>query len=252
MDTFTFDLNILTAFLAGVVAFLSPCVLPLIPGYLSIVTKLSYEDLTSGGENISRVRSIIIPSVVFVFCFTTVFVSLGAFSTQIGSFLTANKILLLKIIGVLIIIFGIFSMELIKIPQLYREKRMNLPENNKGLVGTYFLGIAFGFAWTPCVGPILASILLYAGTMENSLKGAYLLMVYSLGLGLPLILMGLVFNKTLNSFKTIRKYYPFYNYVVGGALIAIGILMLTNNLHQLNIYGQKVMDFLGISFWKSF
>ncbi|NIP31571.1 MAG: cytochrome c biogenesis protein CcdA [Candidatus Dadabacteria bacterium] len=251
MNPGSFDIGILTAFIAGLIAFLSPCVLPLMPGYLSIITKLSYEDLTSD-EDISRFSSIILPSIIFVLGFSTVFILLGAFSSQVGIFLTTNKVLLLKIIGILIIIFGIFSMEIIKIPQLYGEKRVGFPHNNKGFFSTYLLGIAFGFAWTPCVGPILASILLYASTTENSITGAYLLMIYSLGLGVPFLLMGLAFSKALITFKIIRKYYNFYKFIVGGALILIGILMLTNNLYQLNIYGQKVMDFLGIDFWKTF
>lgn len=252
MNTGVLDASIVTAFLAGIVAFLSPCVLPLMPGYLSIITKLSYEDLTEN-KNISKFSIIFVPSLIFVLGFSTVFVSLGAFSSQIGNFLSANKIFILKVIGVLIILFGIFSMELIKIPWLYREKRVEYKEkNNGGLLSTYLLGMAFGFGWTPCVGPILASILLYASTADGNLTGPLLLLVYSLGLGVPFILTGLAFYHALNTFKTIRKYYKYYKFIVGGTLIIIGILMLTNNLFQLNIYGQKILDALGIDFWKNF
>ena len=251
MNPGTFDVTILTAFLAGIIAFLSPCILPLMPGYLSIITKLSYEDLIENND-ISRIISVFIPSVVFVLGFTTVFTLLGAFSSNIGSFLTANKFLLIKTIGILIIIFGIFSMEFIKIPQLYAEKRVNFPKSNKGLFSTYLIGIAFGFVWTPCVGPILASILLYVSTTEDTFIGICLLMSYSLGLGLPFILMSLGFSKALNTFKFIRKYYFLYKYIIGISLILVGLLILTNNLYQLNIYGQKIMDYLGIDFWKNF
>lgn len=252
MDSFVLDASILTAFLAGIIAFLSPCVLPLMPGYLSIVTKLSYEDL-SESDDISKFSTIFIPSLVFVLGFSTVFVSLGAFSSQIGNFLAANKPLILKIIGVLIIIFGLFTMEIVKIPWLYKERRLSGNDTKKGgLIGNYILGIAFGFGWTPCVGPILASILLYASTAEGTFKGPLLLLVYSIGLGIPFILTGLAFCHALNTFKTIRKYYNYYKYVVGGALIFVGVLMVSNNLYQLNIYGQKVLDMLGIDFWKNF
>ncbi len=245
-------LNVGGAFLAGLISFLSPCVLPLMPGYLSIITKLSYEDLTEN-ENISKFSTIFIPSLVFVLGFSTVFILLGAFSSQVGNFLSANKTLILKIIGILIILFGIFSLELIKIPWLYREKRVDYKANNRGgLISTYFLGFAFGFGWTPCVGPILASILLYASTAEGSFSGPFLLFIYSLGLGVPFILTGLAFCQALNTFKSIRKHYQYYKYIVGGALILIGILMVTNNLFQLNIYGQKVLDTFGIDFWKNF
>ena len=246
------DASILTAFLAGIVAFLSPCVLPLMPGYLSIVTRLSYDELVES-ENISKFSTIFIPSLVFVLGFSTVFVSLGAFSSQIGIFISANKALILKIIGVLIILFGLFTMELVRFGWLNRERRLDYSQQNKGgLAGNYLLGIAFGFGWTPCVGPILASILLYASTAEGSFKGPLLLFVYSIGLGIPFILTGLAFYKALNTFKLIRRYYSYYKYIVGGTLIIVGILMFTNSIFQLNIYGQKILGFLGIDFWKSF
>lgn len=245
-------LNIGGAFLAGIISFLSPCVLPLMPGYLSIITKLSYEDLTEN-KDISKFQTIFIPSLIFVLGFSTVFILLGAFSSQVGNFLSANKIIILKIIGVLIIIFGIFSMELINIPWLYREKRVDYKESEKGgLLSPYLLGFAFGFGWTPCVGPILASILLYASTAEGSFAGPFLLLIYSLGLGLPFILTGLAFSQALNTFQIVRRHYKYYKYIVGVSLILIGLLMLTNNLYQLNIYGQKVLDALGIDFWKNF
>ncbi|MCZ6469534.1 MAG: sulfite exporter TauE/SafE family protein, partial [Candidatus Dadabacteria bacterium] len=150
------------------------------------------------------------------------------------------------------ILFGLFSMDIIKIPQLYRERRLNIPEGNLGLVGTFLLGIAFGFGWTPCVGPILASILLYASTSEGAGKGAALLFVYSIGLGLPFILTGLALSKALTAFGWIKRHYNLYKIIVGGTLVAVGLLMLTNNLFYLNIYGQRALDFIGVDFWKTF
>jgi len=245
------EISWLFAFLAGVVSFLSPCVLPLIPGYISLVSKLSFEEL-SGCTPESKVRKILIPSIFFVLGFSAVFVMLGASASYIGSFIQQNKILLLKISGIIIILFGLFSMDVIKIPQLYRERRLNLPHHKLGLIGTFFLGIAFGFGWTPCVGPILASILLYASTAEATGKGAALLLVYSAGLGLPFLLTGLALSTALGAFTWIKKHYGVYKITVGGTLVVVGILMLTNNLFYLNIYGQKLLDFAGIDFWKSF
>lgn len=241
----------LFAFLAGVVSFLSPCVLPLIPGYVSLVSKMSFEELTDG-ETEGRASKVFIPSLLFVLGFAFVFVTLGASASFIGTFIQENKLLLLKISGVIIILFGLFTMDIIKIPQLYRERRINLPQGNLGLVGVFFLGIAFGFGWTPCVGPILASILLYASTAEGAGKGALLLLVYSLGLGLPFLITGLALSKALSAFGWIKRHYAFYKIIVGGTLVAVGLLMVSNNLFYLNIYGQKVLDFLGIDFWKSF
>jgi cytochrome c-type biogenesis protein len=239
------------AFLAGIVSFLSPCVLPLIPGYISLVSKLSFNELTECSTE-NRIKKILIPSIFFVLGFSVVFVLLGASASYVGVFLRENKILLLKISGIVIILFGLFSMDIIKIPQLYRERRLNLPHRNVGLIGTFLLGFAFGFGWTPCVGPILASILLYASTTEAAGKGAALLFVYSVGLGLPFIITGLALSTALGAFGWIKKHYGFYKFVVGGTLVAVGLLMVTNSLFYLNIYGQKVLDLAGIDFWKSF
>lgn len=239
------------AFLAGVVSFISPCVLPLIPGYVSMVSKLSFEDLTKDGTE-GKVGKILFPSILFVLGFSAVFVTLGASASFFGVFLQQKKILLLKISGIIIILFGLFSMEIIKIPQLHRERRINLPESNLGLIGTFFLGIAFGFGWTPCVGPILASILLYASTSEAAGKGAALLFVYSVGLGLPFLVTGVALSRALKAFGWIKRHYSLYKVIVGGTLVLIGTLMVTNNLYYLNIYGQKILDRAGLDFWKSF
>lgn len=245
------EVSLIFAFLAGLVSFLSPCVLPLIPGYISLVSKMSFEELTEGGTE-GKALKVLIPSVFFVLGFSFVFISLGAGASFIGTFLQQNKILLLRISGVFIILFGLFSMDLLKINQLYRERRVNLPDGNLGYIGTFLLGIAFGFGWTPCVGPILASILLYASTAEGAGKGALLLFVYSLGLGLPFIITGLALSKALSAFGWIKKRYNLYKIIVGGTLVIIGILMVTNQIFYLNIYGQKVLDMVGIDFWKTF
>ncbi len=241
----------LFAFLAGVISFLSPCVLPLIPGYVSMVSKMSFEELTDGSME-GKASKIFLPSLFFVLGFSFVFVSLGAGASFVGTFIQENKVLLLRVSGVIIILFGLFTMDILKISYLYRERRLNLPAGNIGLVGTFFLGIAFGFGWTPCVGPILASILLYASTAEGAGKGAALLFVYSIGLGLPFILTGLALSKALTAFGWIKRHYNLYKIIVGGTLIAVGVLMLTNNLFYLNIYGQRALDFIGLDFWKTF
>ena len=239
------------AFLAGIISFLSPCVLPLIPGYVSMVSRMSFEELTGGAAQ-GKTTKILVPSLLFVLGFSCVFVSLGAGASFLGTFLHQNKVLLLRISGVIIIIFGLFTMDLLKVPFLYRERRLNIGGGNMGNVGIFLLGIAFGFGWTPCVGPILASILLYASTAEGAGKGALLLFVYSIGLGLPFIITGLALSKALTAFGWIKKHYNVYKIVVGGTLVAVGLLMVTNNLFYLNIYGQRVLDSLGIDFWKTF
>ena len=251
MNTVGPEVSWIFAFLAGVVSFLSPCVLPLIPGYVSMVSKLSFDELREGTPE-GRVKKILVPSILFVLGFSFVFVTLGASASFLGAFIQQNKLLLLKISGAIVIVFGLFSMDLIKIPQLHRERRISLPQANLGLIGTFLLGIAFGFGWTPCVGPILASILLYASTADAAGKGAALLFVYSVGLGLPFLITGLALSHALKAFSWIKRHYGLYKITVGGTLVFVGILMLTNNLYYLNIYGQKVLDQVGVDFWKGF
>ena len=245
------NVGVLASFFAGVIAFLSPCILPLMPGYLSVVTNLSYEDL-SDGRNLPRFSKVLLPSIVFILGFSTVFVSLGVFSSQLGGLISANRTLLLRIAGIFIILFGIVVMEVVKFPFLEKERRIDLPRQGGNLLGTYILGLAFGLGWTPCVGPILGSILLYASTVEGTLNAMGLLAVYSLGIGIPFIIVGLAFNSALRSFRSFRKYYPYYKYAVGSGLVIIGIMMFSNEIHYLNIYGQKIFDALGIDFWKKF
>ncbi|MGH7792413.1 MAG: cytochrome c biogenesis CcdA family protein [Thermodesulfobacteriota bacterium] len=251
MNTPVGEISFIFAFLAGVVSFISPCILPLIPGYITMVSKQSFEEIKEGTTE-RKVRQILFPSILFILGFSTVFVILGVSASFIGGFIARNKLLLLQISGGIIILFGLFAMELLKIPQLYRERRISLPQGNFGLIGTYFLGIAFGFGWTPCVGPILASILLYASTAEGAEEGAALLFTYSAGLGLPFLLTGLALSRALTAFNWIKRHYGFYKFTVGGTLIVVGILMVTNNLYYLNIYGQRVFDLAGLNFWQSF
>ncbi len=247
----TLDVGLFASFTAGVIAFLSPCVLPLMPGYLSVVTRLSYKDL-SESQSLPKFSRVVLPSVVFILGFSTVFVSLGAFSSHLGSLVAQNKTLLLQIAGIFVIFFGIFVMEIVKIPFLQTQRQISVSEKRGGLVGIYLLGFAFGFGWVPCTGPILGSILLYASTAQKTLDGVTLLAVYSLGIGIPFILIGLAFNGMLRWLRGVRKYYRFYNYIVGGCLIIVGIMMFSNDLYYLNVYGQKIFDALGIDFWKRF
>ncbi len=247
----TLEVSWVLAFIAGVVSFLSPCVLPLIPGYVSMVSKLSYDELKEGSPKL-RVQRVLLPSLLFVLGFSTVFVMLGTSASMIGNFLIKNKTLLLQISGFIIILFGLFVMELLKLGPLYREAKLDFHTRNLGHVGTFLLGVAFGFGWTPCVGPILASILLYASTAQGAHKGALLLFTYSLGLGLPFIITGLLLSQALSAFGWIKRHYGAYKYSVGGILVALGLLMLTNNIFYLNIYGQKFMSALGIDFWQRF
>ncbi len=238
------------AFLAGVVSFVSPCVLPLIPGYICLISGVSIQELKN--ETSVRIKKVLIPSILFILGFSAVFVALVVSASFLGGFLATHKTLLLKISGAIIVLLGLFFVGIIRIPQLYREKRFQITQSKYGWLGILLLGAAFGFGWTPCVGPILASILLYAGSVGGAGKGAALLFVYSSGLGIPFILCGLAFSRMLAAFNWVKQHYRIYNGAVGGILIAVGVLMVTNKLFYLNIWAQKFLSEVGLDLWKQF
>jgi cytochrome c-type biogenesis protein len=222
------DVGLLMAFTAGIISFLSPCVLPLIPGYLSFISGVSVDELGDSSSN-SRMK-VLKATLLFVAGFAIVFVALGASAGLAGGWLLYYRDILTKIAGVLIILFGLFTMELIKIPQLYSTKRFNIDKRKFGLWSALPIGMSFGFAWTPCVGPILASIYAMAMTSQDASQSVLLLAVYALGLGVPFILTALFFNVALGAFKWIKKNYRVINIVSGVLLIIMGVLIFTNKL----------------------
>ncbi len=236
------------AFLAGVASFLSPCVFPLVPGYLSALT------LKDGETEIPRgVFSLLVPIILFVMGFSFVFSLLGTSVSFLGSLLAENRGILSTVSGALITVFGLFTMEVIKIPALQKEKTVRIKTNGGGFAYVFLLGCAFAFGWTPCIGPMLASILSYAASSaassQETAKGVSLLLVYSAGLGTPFILTGVFFAKWKPLGSFIRRYYPAYKYIVGGLMVTAGLLISFDLLFYLNIYGQRVFDFLGIDLW---
>jgi len=228
------DIGIFMAFIAGIVSFLSPCVLPLIPGYLSFISGVSVDQLGQpSGHNRLRVLT---ATILFVIGFALIFVGLGASAGLLGVSLASYKSVLAKVAGVMIIIFALFTMEIIKIPQLYGTKRFQTTKSSFGLWGALPLGMAFGFAWTPCVGPILASIYAVALTSDTVNQGTFLLSAYALGLGIPFILTALFFNFALGAFQWIKKNYRVINIVSGLLLMTMGILLLTGKLNAINAF----------------
>ncbi len=232
------------AFLGGLASFLSPCVFPLVPGYLSALT------LKNGKTEIpTGVFPLIVPIVLFVLGFSFVFSLMGTSASLLGSVLAENRRILSMVSGVLIMLFGLFTMEVVNIPALRRERTARLKVNGGGLIYVFPLGCAFALGWTPCIGPILASILSYAASSRETAKGVSLLLVYSAGLGMPFILIGIFFTKWTAFASLIRKYRPAYKYTVGGMMIVVGFLMSVDLLFYLNIYGQRIFDFFGIDLW---
>jgi len=228
-------LSIPLAFVAGVVSFLSPCVLPLVPGYISMLSGETIEELKAGASGALAAR-IFRNSLAFVVGFSVVFVALGASATAVGTFLVAQKSLFNLVAGIVIIIFGLHLTGLVKIPLLYREARMSSGAPRRGLVGSFLLGFAFAFGWTPCIGPILTGILALAATRETVLQGMFLLATYSAGLAVPFLLTGLGLSQFLKFYGGFRKHLQVVEVLSGVLLIALGTLMAFNKLGMLSGY----------------
>lgn len=224
------------AFLAGLASFLSPCVLPLIPGYLSFISGVSIEEMQSEERQSERTRRIFFDACFFVAGFSLVFVLLGASATGIGNFLLARLALFNKIAGVIIILFGLHVMGLFRWGVLMREKRIQVRRKALGWPGSLVVGATFAFGWTPCIGPILAGILAYAGTQETVLQGVILLAAYSSGLGIPFLLTALSVEGFFRFFKQIKRWLRAIEVGSGLLLVGVGVLILTNRLTKLAGY----------------
>ena len=224
------ELSLLIVFTAGLLSFLSPCVLPLIPGYIAFVSGLSIDDMTESGWTDKKMTSAMLNSVMFVLGFSVVFVILGASATWLGGFFVQRLPLLISIAGVVIIIFGLQQIGLFKFGFMLPAKQIDLPAEKLGLFKAPLLGAAFAFGWTPCVGPILAAILTYAATMDTVGKGVMLLIVYSAGLGIPFLLTTVAMKGFFKLFSKIKKYMNFIQKISGAILVLLGILMITGKL----------------------
>jgi len=232
------NVTLLAAFGAGLLSFISPCVLPLIPGYLSYVSGLSLDDLRGGaaasaGPTAAATipgarRRVVIASLAFILGFSIVFISLGASASLIGQFLMARLTLLGKIAGAIIIVFGLHTMGVLRIEWLYQEKRVQSNRRPAGFIGATLVGIAFAFGWTPCIGPILAGILAVAAAQDTVGDGVRLLSAYSFGLGVPFFATALAINRFFAVFARIRRYYHAIEIVSGALLVIIGVLIFTN------------------------
>jgi len=231
----THQLSIPIAFLAGIVSFLSPCVLPLVPGYISMLSGATIEELKSGASAALLAR-ILRNSLAFVVGFSIVFVALGASATWVGKFLLARRILLNIIAGIIIIIFGLHLTGLVKIPLLYREARLDTGAPRRGLRGAFLLGFAFAFGWTPCIGPILTAILALAAQRETVFQGMFLLAIYSTGLAMPFLLTSLGLSQFLKIYAGFRKHLQVVEVASGVLLIVLGVLMVFNKLTMISSY----------------
>lgn len=224
------DVSLIAAFAAGFLSFVSPCVLPLIPGYISFVSGVSVEEMRGDTPPATSRLQIFFTSLAFVIGFSLVFVALGASATAIGKFMFAKLPLLSKIAGAVLIVFGLHTMGVFRLAFLETEKRVHAQRKPAGPLGAMLVGVAFAFGWTPCIGPILGGILAIAGSRNSVGEGITLLAVYSLGLGIPFLLTSLAINQFFGAAKRIRKYYHAIELTSGALLIAIGVLIITGQL----------------------
>jgi cytochrome c-type biogenesis protein len=223
------NISLIAAFGAGFLSFISPCVLPLIPGYLSFVSGVSLEEMKDDAAVMAR-RHVIVTSVAFVLGFSLVFIALGASASAIGTFLFRNSTILTKVAGALVIVFGLHTMGVFRLPFLETEKRLQAGSKPKTLLGAVMVGMAFGFGWTPCIGPILSGILTLAGSKETVWEGVVMLAVYSLGLGIPFLLASLTINKFFAVSARLRRHYHAIEVTSGVLLVGIGLLLFTDQL----------------------
>ena len=239
------DVSVISAFFAGFISFLSPCVLPLVPGYLSYMS-----GMTVGEAGEAKARHTATVALAFVLGFTLVFVAFGATATVLGSFLLENKEQFARVGGVLIIIMGLIFMGVIRAPFLYREARFH-PRPEAGMWGSVPLGAAFAFGWSPCIGVTLGAVLTMAAgrSIEGGAgEGAFLLAVYSLGLGIPFILAGLGISRLTSVLGWFRRHIRVVNFVSGALLVLVGLLFVTNQVFRLSVWIQKNVPALE-SFW---
>jgi cytochrome c-type biogenesis protein len=230
------------AFVAGLVSFLSPCVLPLVPGYLSAITGVSPADIQSQDW-----RRVLGPSLLFIASFSAIFILLGLAATQIGSSLRENQDLLTNVGAVLLIVMGVLFIGAMFIDRLNREWRIDALVERAGRGGPIVAGAAFSIAWTPCVGPTLGGIFTLAAIDGEALHGAFLLAVYSLGLAIPFLITALAFSRATEAFAAVKRHYRAITATGGAILIAMGVLILSGGFTELNNWAQRVTNELGLN-----
>jgi cytochrome c-type biogenesis protein len=235
------NVTLLAAFVAGFLSFISPCVLPLIPGYISFVSGVSVEEMRADVTPATSRLQVFLTSLAFVLGFSIVFVLLGASATAIGKFMFAKLPLLSKIAGAILIVFGLHTMGVFRLSFLEVEKRVHANRKPAGPLGAILIGMAFAFGWTPCIGPILGGILAIAGSKNSVGEGVTLLAVYSMGLGIPFLLTSLAINQFFGAAKRIRRYYHAIELASGALLIAIGLLIVTGQLTIITRYLQPYL-----------
>jgi cytochrome c-type biogenesis protein len=227
-------------------SFLSPCVLPLVPPYLCFIGGVSLEQISEDEELAPGVmRAVVLSAVVFVLGFSTVFIALGATASTIGDFIVDYMDILSKVAGGVIIVLGLHFIGIIRIPILYREARFHAEKKPAGLIGPYIIGLAFAFGWTPCVGPVLAAILMVAGSESSITYGMGLLAVYSAGLGIPFILAAVAMKPFMDFMARFRRHLQTVERVIGALLVLTGILFMTGSMADIAFWILETFPSIG-------
>lgn len=234
------------SFIAGVLMFLAPCTLPLVPGYLAFISGVSLSELKKDQISSAIRRRVFINGVYYVVGFSVVFIFLGSLFGSLGSLLGANRLLLARLGGVLVIFFGLYLMELIRLPKILGEQRWHLEKIlEPGHRSSSFLfGATFAFGWTPCIGPILGSILLLASQTATAAGGAWLLIIFSLGMAVPFLLLAWGIGTSATYLKKLDKYLRTISIIGGGLLVFMGILMLTDKFNLFLNFTYQLFDFI--------
>jgi cytochrome c-type biogenesis protein len=238
------SVSLLTAFAGGLASFVSPCVLPIVPGYLSFISGVNVSQLKGDDVPAHLARRVALTSVIFVLGFSTVFVTLGAAATLVGYMLQKYKRELGMIGGLVVIVLGLHTAGFFKIPWLLYEKRAEVREKPLGFLGAYVVGLAFGFGWTPCIGPILGTILFFAAQQGTVAKGVVLLSFYSAGLGIPFIVSALAINRFFRASGRLKRHMRAVEVVSGLLLVAVGLLLVTDRLALLAQWFSRMFPWL--------
>jgi len=241
------DVTVWGAFLAGLISFLSPCVLPIVPPYLAWIAGLSFEDLQKADEESGRVGRLLASAAAFVLGFSTVFIALGASASVFGQAMRRVVAMTVSVgghdinvigavAGLVILVFGLHFLGVFRIGLLYREARVTVDSKPAGLVGAYLMGLAFGFGWTPCIGPVLAAILFVAGSEDTVARGAALLAVYSAGLGVPFLIAAAFAGRFLRFSSGFRRHMGKVEKVMGALLVATGVMFMTGTMAEISYW----------------
>jgi cytochrome c-type biogenesis protein len=233
------QVSILVAVGAGLLSFLSPCVLPLIPSYLAFVGGLSLDEILGSASHTTHRRHLLVRSLAFIAGFSAIFIAFGASATALGQLLFDYQLVIRKVGGVLVILFGLHIAGWLTLPFLMRERHLQLTGRPGGALGAFLVGVTFAAGWIPCVGPILGSILLMAGTAQTAGQGVFLLAAYSAGLAVPFLLSALLFSRFLPFFNRFKRLLPWVSRVSGVFLILVGLLLLTDYFTLLSAFALR-------------